>query len=324
MTGFVRLASKTALIAVFVLVVFPSAAWAETLNEVIAKSSAPPDARPLANLNREIADYSVLDTQGTLAIAYYVPGDGPVHEGPLFVDRYDRKTRQWRSASFSRDQLATAGSDCVGSITSLSANAAGYLATTHITPSAECTLVLSPDLQLRATLYGWPLATLADGSIVYHRSQIHFAAVHAAEVAIYSRKTGRSYTIYPAKPYQAVRQTEIARLEEFFNTHLDWCNHHNHPCDPELFDNSISSPVVVEDKTDAIAFIVDYGSDAEDATAPPVAGGRRKVVYIYRYVSNEFGFRYREMLLSELTARFGDVPLSRLLTPVHLQAIFAK
>ncbi len=256
----------------------------------------------------------MLDTQGTLAVAYYVQGDGPSFEGPLYVDRYDRKARQWRSASFSRDQLAAAGSDCVGSVTSLAASAGGYVATTHISPSAECTLVLSANLELRSTLYGWPLATLADGSIVYHRSQIHFAAVHAAEIAVYSGKTGRSYTIYPAKPYQAARQAEIARLGAFFDAHQDWCNRNNSPCDPELFDNALASPIVVDDKTDSLAFIMDYGSDSEDPGAPPATAGHRKVVYVYRYVDNEFAFQYREMLQSDVTARFGDIPLAQLLT----------
>jgi hypothetical protein len=196
--------------------------------------------------------------------------------------------------------------------------------TTHINPSAECTLALSANLEFRAALYGWPLATLADGSIVYHRSQIHFAPVHAAEIAIYNRKTGRSYTIYPARPYQAVRQAEIARLRAFFDAHTNWCNRNNNPCDPELFDNSVDSPVVVDDKTDSLAFIMDYGSDAEDPAAPPVTAGHRKVVYVYRYVSNEFGFQYREMLQSDLAARFGNVPLAQLLTPARLQTLFAK
>jgi len=149
--------------------------------------------------------------------------------------------------------------------------------------------------------------------------------VHAAEIAIYNRRTGRGYTIYPAKPYQSVRQAEIARLGEFFDAHIDWCNRNNNPCDPELFDNALTSPIVVDDKTDSLAFVMDYGSDTEDPGAPPVTAGHRKVVYVYRYVSsNEFAFQYREMLQSDVAARFGDIPLAQLLTPARLQALFAK
>lgn len=324
MSGFLRATAKVVLAPAFLMLLFSSAASAETLYEVVAKSHAAPEMRPLANLNREIANYSVLDTQGVFAVAYYVQGDAPGLDGPLYVDRFDRRSRQWRSASFTRDQLTASGADCLGSVTSLSAGASGYVLTTHIHPSAACTLVLSANLGLRTALYGWPLAALADGSLVYHRSQIHFAPVHAAEIAIYNSRTGRSYTIYPAKPYQAVRQAEVARLREFFDARTDWCNRHNHPCDPELLDNRLDSPIVVDDSTDSLAFLVDYGNDADDPAAPPVAAGHRKVVYVFRHVSNEFGFRYREMLQSDVAARFGSVPLAQFLTPARLQEIFGR
>src|SRR5262249_17420370 len=160
------------------------------------------------------------------------------------------------------------------------------------------------------------------GSIIYHRSQIHFAPVHAAEIALYNRKTGRSYTIYPAKPYQTVRKAEIAKLTEFFDAHMDWCNRYNNPCDPEVFDNALDGQVATNTQTDSLAFVIDYGTDPEDPASPPVTAGDRKVVYVYRYVSNEFNFQYREILQSEVTARFGTVPLAQLLTPANLQQLF--
>jgi hypothetical protein len=320
------------LLAIFVFAaagltaILPVGARAETLRAAISKFSEPPDARSLVNLDREITSYSALDTEDVFAIAYYLQGHSPGLEEPLFVDRYDRKARQWRSATFSREQRGAGGSDCFGSLLDFSAAADSFLLTTHLSPSAECTLVLSTDLALRASLYGWPVATLADGSVVYHRSEIHFAPAHPAEIAIYNRKTGRSYTIYPSKPYQAVRQAEIAKLKAFFDAHEDWCNQHNHPCDPEWFDNALDGPVVVNHQTDSLAFVIDYGSDAGDPGAPPVTVGHRKVVYVYRYVSNEFGFQYREMLQSDATARFGvaPAPLAKLLEPASLQQLFAK
>lgn len=323
MNHFLRLPAKIMLAAVC-LAIFSGTSSAATLREVIATSDAPPDLRPLANLDRDITSYSVLDNPQWFAVAYYLQGSSEALEGPLFVDRYQRSTRQWRFAAFSRDQTSTRASDCLGSASGLDAAADSFLLTTHITPSAECVLVLSTDLAVRTTLYGWPLATLADGSIVYHRSQIHFAPVHAAEIAVFNRKTGRSYTIYPSKPYQAVRQAEIATLTAFFDQHLDWCNQHNQPCDPESFENALDGQVVTNKQTDALAFVIDYGSDAEDPGAPPVTAGHRKVVYVFRYVSKEFGFQYREMLQSDAIARFGDVPLAQLLTPARLQQVFAK
>jgi hypothetical protein len=302
----------------------PATSSAETLQEVVTKLDAPPDLRSLANLDHDITSYSVLDNPQWFVVAYYLQGSSEALEGPLFVDRYERFTHQWRFASLFGDETRAGASDCLGSAVGIDVAADSFLLTTHISPSAECVLVLSTDLTVRTTLYGWPLATLADGSIVYHRSQIHFAPVHAAEIAVYNRKTGRSYTIYPSKPYQAVRQAEIATLTAFFDAHLDWCNQHNHPCDPEWFDNTLDGPVVVNNQTDALAFLIDYGSDADDPGAPPMTARRRKVVYVVRYVSNEFGFQYREMLQSDVTARFGNIPLAQLLTPARLRQMFSK
>jgi hypothetical protein len=323
MSELLRVPARIVLAVACLVALHPGTASAETLRAVIATSDAPPDPRPLANLDREITSYSTLDNPRWFTVAYYLQGNSDTLEGPLLVDRYDRSTRQWRSTSFSRGQARTGPSDCLGSALALEATADGFLLTTHLSPSAECTMVLSTDLALRATLYGWPVATLADGSIVYHRSQIHFAPVHAAEIAVYNRRTGRSYTIYPSKPYQAVRLSEIAKLTEFFDAHVDWCNRYNHPCDPESFDNALDGPVVTNSQTNSLAFVIDYGTDLADPGAPPVTAGHRKVVYVFRYVSNEFGFQYREMLQSEVAARFGNIPLAHLLTPARLQQIFA-
>ena len=313
-----------ALAAVCCIALLPRLASADTLRSVIAQSDAPPDTRAVANLDREITSYTVLDNDKWFAISYYLQGSSNAIDGPLFVDRYDRALRQWRFASLSREQTRAGQSDCLGSALDFAPAGDSFLLTTHINPSAECVLVLSTDLQVRTTLYGWPLATLADGSIVFQRSMIHFAPVHAAEIAVYNRKTGRGYTIYPSKPYPAERQAEIAKLSAFFDDHVDWCNLHNHPCDPEWFENALNGEVVADPRNDALAFVIDYGSDPGDRDAPPVTVGHRKVVYVFRYVSNEFGFQYREILQNDVTARFGAIPLRQLLTPANLQQIFAK
>jgi hypothetical protein len=200
----------------------------------------------------------------------------------------------------------------------------GFFLSTHLNPSVGCTLVLSPQLELRATLNGWPLASLSDGSVVYHRSQIHYGPLHAAEIAFYNATTGRSYALYPTEPYQAVRQAEIDKLTKFFDAHPEWCDQHNHPCDPGRFDNVLEGNVAVNESSDALAFLVDYGSDPDDSSAPPVAIGHRRVMYVFRYVHKEYGFQYREMLYEGTTTAPGGSALEQLLTPAMLQRIFSK
>ena len=49
-----------------------------------------------------------------------------------------------------------------------------------------------------------------------------------------------------------------------------------------------------------------------------------EVVYIYRNVDNQGPIEYKEMLLSDLEARFGDIPIQKLLEPEILAQIFGR
>jgi hypothetical protein len=47
-----------------------------------------------------------------------------------------------------------------------------------------------------------------------------------------------------------------------------------------------------------------------------------EVAYVYRNLTNRLGVEYREMLISDLRARFGSLPLPRYLEPDLLKRIF--
>jgi hypothetical protein len=303
---------------------FPVMLRAETLHSLVVQSAKPPDANSLPNLHRDIAGYAVLDSGDWFVAAYYLEGASPGLEAPLFVDRYDRKAGQWRSAAFSREQLRDSEGDCLGSVLRLEVSADSFLLSTHLNPSAQCLFVLSTGLDVRTTLYGWPLATFRDGSVVFHRSQIHFSPVHSAEIGFYNRQTGRSYTLYPSKPFQAVRLAEIAKLREFFEANEDWCNRNNHPCDPERPGSWLGGDVVTTEQSDAIAFIINYGGEFQDARTPPVSAGQREVVCVFRWVHNEYAFQYREMLKEEMTTGFGEISLHELVIPPRMKQLFGN
>jgi hypothetical protein len=310
--------------AILLTIVFAAPLPAQTLHSLVVQSDSPPNAASLPNLHRNVVGYSVLDTADWFVAAYYLEDATPGLEPPLFVDRYDRKAGQWRSAAFTDEQLRNAHTDCLGSVLELRAALDSFLLSTHLNPSAQCLLVLSTTLDIRTTLYGWPLATLKDGSIVFHRSMRHFSPVHPAEIGFYNRKTGRSYTLYPSKPYQSVRQSEIAMLQAFFDANDAWCQLNNHPCDPERFDNSLDGEVVVNEQADALAFAVTYNAGTKDGRIPPITGSAKKVAYVFRWVSNEYAFQYREMLYEHMVARTGAANLAQLVTPERIKQIFGK
>src|SRR5690349_7878790 len=79
----------------------------------------------------------------------------------------------------------------------------------HINPSAETLTILSSDTKVIARLDGWELVTLPNDSVVYHRSQTHFAPTHSLEIAVYDPVRRQDKLIYPPMPMQAVRREFI-------------------------------------------------------------------------------------------------------------------
>ncbi len=142
----------------------------------------------------------------------------------------------------------------------------GFLARAHMSPSAECTVVLGPDLALRGVLAGWPVSTLADGRIIYQRNQVHFASFHPVALALFDPRRGTDLTLYPRRPYRAARAAHVARMRSVYST--AWCSAHNHPCDPDTFDEHVNGPVVTDARGDGLAFVMAWDnttgwSDAE-------------------------------------------------------------
>jgi hypothetical protein len=130
----------------------------------------------------------------------------------------------------------------------------GFLARAHINPSAECTVVLGPDLAVRGILAGWPVATLADGRIVYQR--VHFAPVHPVALALFDPRRGTDLTLYPPRPSRAARAGHVARMRSVYAP--AWCNTRNHPCDPDTFDEHVNGPVMTYARGEALAFVMTW------------------------------------------------------------------
>lgn len=194
------LAVVIAMATACVTVVRPSAA--ETLADAIRARGLTPSSQVLPNLDKRITSYAVVQNAEQFLIAYYVDdGSGALTE-PLFVDRYDAAAHGWTSTKITRADPKVADSWCLGSAVSLRASPTGYYLGTHVNPSAGCTIVLSQDLTVQAVLTGWVLAVFGDGTIVYQRSQVHFAPTHYAEISLYDGTRARDVQIYPMKPYQ--------------------------------------------------------------------------------------------------------------------------
>jgi hypothetical protein len=295
----------------------------KALREVLAAEKLPLDADGLRNLDAKISSGAELNDAQQFVIAYYVLDATGQLNPPMYVDVYDRGAGRWKSGEIRVGTAREGGADenCFGSVLAVVAYSDSYALETHINPSAGCELILSRDLKLKASLYGWIVGHFGDGGIVYHRSQVHFATVHPAEIAIYDPVTGKDLNVFPHAPFQEVRLQVTRELREFYKTHQDYCKKADDPCDAEEFDSSLEGKVATDDREHAMAFVISYEVQGygQDEHKP---GGPTEVVYVYRHVNEEAKMEYREMLWSAVRERAGNVPLEKLVEPAMLEKLF--
>lgn len=314
------------LLVVSMLCLGVDTAFSETLREVLAAKNLPIAGAKLANLDKNITSGAQLDDANQFLIAYYVDDGTGVLKPPIFIDRFDWKHEEWKSAALAEAQARWEDVDvpCVGSIMSITSIGNRLLLDTHINPSAGCTLILSQDMKMEASLYGWPVGRLGADALIYHRSQIHFAPVHPAEIALYDLRTKREITLFPTKPASPIWRARTLQLQGFYKENAEWCNKNNDPCDPEYFDSSLGGAVAANEKEQALAFVISYEQIQMVQGEVQKPSGPKEVLYVYREVGDEAKMEYREMLSEDAKARFGDVPLQSLLQPEVLRKIFSE
>jgi hypothetical protein len=185
-------------------------------------------------------------------------------DSPLQAVRFARATGRWSARTIAWTERAAAGAParpwtaCRSGL-ALGRFPGGFLLRAHMNPSAECTVLLSPDLAVRAVLAGWPVATFADGRLVYQRNQVHFAPVHPVALALFDLRGGET-ALYPPRPPCGLRLARIERNRALFTE--SWCRAHDHPCDPEALEESVVSDVATDAAGDALAFVTAWDNTA--------------------------------------------------------------
>ncbi len=251
------------LLALVVLVLCGASAEAETLGSILKARGLTPPADLGGLIGQTVAQYQVLDDERDLLVVYSV---GSSRSPRLHATRFERGSRTWRTrpldwrvSSGPGALKALAPDSCRGGL-SVGRFPGGFLVNAHINPSAECTVVLSGELAVRAVLAGWPVVALADGRLVYQRNQIHFAPVGPVALALFDPRRLRHVPLYPRAPYQPIRVAHVARMRAVYTD--AWCNAHNHPCDPDVFDEHVGGSVVTDARGTTLAFTVAWDNTA--------------------------------------------------------------
>jgi hypothetical protein len=298
----------------------------DTLRQALAAKHLPTDPAKLANFDKSITSWAEFDDANQYVIAYYLDDGTNELNPPLFVDRYDRKRAEWKSARFldAHTNSPQPDDNCYGSILRVGALGSRFFLDTHMNPSAGCLLILSADMKLQASLYGWMLGHVGEDAVIYHKSEIHFAPVHPAEIALYDLRTKRDVTLFPRKPDSAIRRARTAQLAEFYKANKGWCNKNDDPCDPENFDSALQGEVATNETEAAVAFLISYEQIQLVPGDVQKPSGPKDVLYVYRRVDDEAKMKYREMLLEDAKARFGTGKLEDVVQAEILQKIFAE
>jgi hypothetical protein len=192
----------------------------------------------------------------------------------------------------------------------------------HYTPSATMTVQLSRALKPLGSFYGSPLGHLANGSMIYQNSMIHFAATHAARMSMFDPNKDSSVLLFPLKPDGPIRIAHLkALVAAYEQIGRDWFRESNYPPDPENGDASLLASYINAD-TNGAAFAVNYSffhpgvkiskDPALDVTA----------IYVYRHLDEPARMQWKELPASVVRGPITDAKLARLTTRDGLIQVF--
>jgi hypothetical protein len=231
----------------------------------------------LSDVERQqaITSFAVSKGGSALLLAYY-DYDGSTALPPLLhVFHFDRTNGRSKRADLRGQEVPPdrvmdkLPGVCLGSALSISEQDGLIAIDTHISPSAGCVLLLSPDLELKAVLPGTLFGRLGNQLIVAGNT-IHFAPTHPGTLGVFDPALKQLTPIYPA----AGDQRRIA-FSKRLQAHLPspaWCREFNNACDPKNFTTDIFN-VKVDVPRSAFSFDAamrpqGFGKDAETAIPP--------------------------------------------------------
>lgn len=260
----------------------------QTLREFLTQYEVPTSSVPAAALNQKIVPGTVSQSSRWFVVSWSFPG-AAVRTWPLHLIRLDRKT----SATNAGELRLRSDDVCAGSLVDITLVDDFVLVATHITPSAECLLVLDGSLRLRQTLYGFGPKEVEPGHIVLIESMVHFAAVHPERLQLVDLANGKISELYPPKD-DALRAQLAARNEAGMPAR-ELCAQNNDPCDPKLFDETLGP--FATDGRGRFAMLVDQEADHVTASGGDQTIAKQSVLYLYQHTGA--GWAWCESPLTE-------------------------
>jgi hypothetical protein len=271
---------------------------AETLGSVLRSRHVPTNQFSDSDLESKITSWAASSDEGPFLMAYYTDDGSGLLRAPLHVIRYDIASHTLRRADLPFG--GTLRMDCLGSALAIGEQHGVIHIETHVTPSAVCLLLLSPQLALRTTLYGGLLGMVGERYAIVQRNEIHFAAVHPMRIAVYDLRRDRLTEVYP--PVQDAYRRQFSRALQSHMPSDDWCRINNAQCDPRNFDAELVGRLAVNEAARVFGFVARYDAGGfGDIGAEPVEP--LEVAYVYRLRGGRW--EHREFLPERLMDLFG-------------------
>ncbi len=284
---------------------------AETLESALRSRHVPTSQFSDSELAGQITSWAASSDEEPFLLAYYIDDGAGILHGPLHVVRYHPASHDLRRAGFWETK-------CQGSVLAIGEWHGIVHIDTHLTPSAGCLLLLSPQLALRAALSGWFLGMLGADYAIVQNSEIHFAAVHPLRIAVYDLRRNQLTQVYP--PAEDPYRQQFSRALQAHMPGEDWCRIQNAPCDPRDFDAELVGQVAVNEAAKVFGFVAQYDAGGFGAQAgrlvQPLAA-----VYVYRMHGRRW--EHREFPPEGLTNLFGVETVGELVSRKP-QAAFAE
>ena len=241
-----------------------------TLREQLAAYNVSLTAGVPGDLERRLVNYAVQDAPDLFVIAYHAAQQFDDRRADtLYVSAFDRGTRQWVHAGLEPRRESVPVWD-IGTVLRIHHSDRHVLLDTHRNPSAGMIIVLSRQLTPVAALDGWVLRVLTAGVVLYHRSSVHFAPTHSAELWTWDGATGRDLRLYPGVPPDSVRRAYIDTVEAIYRrTGEAWFRANNHHMGPVRFDSRLLDSVTVGPTGRDMTFVVRFGGGDGTPAATP-------------------------------------------------------
>jgi hypothetical protein len=326
--GVARRCIFASVLGLFLLAVIPASSqnparyqW-PALSKVLKENSVPLPPSDVADPAMTINSFGVINEPSQFAIAFYRDNGNDELKPPLYLLRYDKSAQRWIHKELSGVQamfttgLAPDGkplsAECLGSA-SIESIPGFVLVNTHLTPSASCLMVLTPKLHLTKTLSGWNIATIGS-TLIYERSERHFAPTHPLRIAAYDLKTSREFDIFPPAR-DALREDFQRRLAAAISDGS--CQGENTTCNAANFGSDLDDRKVSDDQT-AIAFKVNFSSNGYGPEADADIGGET-YFYVFKLAPK---LDYRAFDEFDMKPKFGEATADVLVRSDVLRRIF--